>query len=132
MRRPLSAIIKEMSLTVLCEPDLVPSTEAAHAALLFTHVAWNRATDLKAPVPDYRPLVRQFEASNPGLWNELKSPNADELVTRLTAYKQVHHPNDHRQIVVCGMRGDNVRVEWIDAPVASPSRDSRRRARLMP
>ena len=128
MRRPLSAIIKEMSLTVLCEPDLVPSSEAAHAALLFAHVAWNRATDLKTPSPDYRSLVRQFEASNPGLWNELKSSDAEALVTRLTAYKQAHYPNDHRQIVVCGMRGDNVRVEWMDPPATSPSRGSRRRA----
>ena len=118
MRRPLSAIIKEMSLTVLCEPDLVPSSEAAHAALLFAHIAWNRATDLKARSPDYRSLLRQFEASNPALWNELKSSDPEALVAGLTAYKQVHHPHDHRQIVVCGMRGDNVRVEWIEPPAS--------------
>ena len=132
MRRPLSAIIKEMSLTALCEPDLVPSSEAAHAALLLAHIAWNRATDLKVPSPNYRPLLRRFEASNPALWNELKSTDPEALVAGLTAYKRLHYPHDHRQIVVCGMRGDNVRVEWMDPPAASSSRDSRHRARLMP
>ena len=116
MRRPLSEIIKEMAGTVLSDPEAVPSGEAAHASLLFAHVAWNRATGPKAPGPDYYPLLRQFEASNPGLWSELTSSDAEALVAELTTYKQAHYPNDHRQIVVCGMRGDNVRVEWIDPP----------------
>ena len=132
MRRPLSEIIKEMASTVLREPERVPSSEAAHASLLFAHVAWNRATRQRARSPDYHPVLRQFEASNPDLWNELKSSDTEALVVTLITYKRTHYPNDDRQIVVCGMRGDNVRVEWCDPPAAGPSRDSRRRARLMP
>ena len=118
MRRPLSAIIKDMSLTVLCEPDLVPSPEAAHAALLFSHIAWNQATGLRAPMPDYRQLIREFESSNPDLWTELTSSDGAALITTLMAFKQAHYPDDRRQIVVCGMRGDNVRVEWFDPPAS--------------
>jgi len=116
MRRPLSAIIKEMSLAVFSQPEAVPSCEAAHAALLFVHVAWNRAALFGARSLDYRPMLREFEASNPRLWDELKSSDAEALVTELVAYKQAHHPNDHRHVVVCGMRGDNVHVEWIEPP----------------
>ena len=116
MRRPLSEIIKEMSCTVLSQPEAVPSSEAAHAALLFAHVAWNRAAALEVRGPDYLPMLRQFEVSNRHLWKELKSLDAEALITELVAYKQAHHPNDHRRVVVCGMRGDNVHVEWIDPP----------------
>ena len=131
MRRPLSEIIKEMSCLLLTDPARVPSSEAAHASLLFAHTAWERATRPKIPGPDYRPLLRQFEASNPALWNELKSADAEALVAELTAYKQAHYSDDHRQIIVCGMRGDNVRVEWIDPPVdaAVPMVRARRRSR---
>jgi hypothetical protein len=116
MRRPLSAIIKEMSLTIFNQPDAVPSSEAAHAALLFAHVAWNRSGVIGTPGVDYRPMLCEFEASNPRLWEELKSSDAEALVTELAAFKRAHHPNDHRLVVVCGMRGDNVHVEWIDTP----------------
>lgn len=116
MRRPLSAIIKELSLTVLRQPEAVPSSEAAHAALLFAHVAWNRSRAIGVSATDYGPMLRQFEASNPRLWNELKSSDAELLIAELAAYKQAHYSNDHRHIVVCGMRGDNVHVEWIEPP----------------
>jgi hypothetical protein len=114
MRRPLSAIIKEMSLTIFNQPDTVPSSEAAHAALLFAHVAWNRSVVIGSPGVNYRPMLREFEASNPRLWDELKSSDAEALVTELVAFKRAHHPNDDREVVVCGMRGDNVHVEWVD------------------
>lgn len=116
MRRPLSEIIKEMACTVLANPASVPSGEAAHATLLFAHAAWERATRPTASLPDYHLLLRQFHASNPALWSELKSADAEALATELIAYKQAHYPDDQRQIVVCGMRDDNVRVEWIDPP----------------
>jgi hypothetical protein len=114
MRRPLSEIIKEMACTLLTDPGSVPSSEAAHVSLLLAHAAWERATRPRTRGPDYHPLLRQFESSNPNLWSELKSADAEALVVELTAYKQAHYSNDRRQIVVCGMRGDNVRVEWID------------------
>lgn len=118
MKRPLSEIIREMACTVLSEPEAEPSSEAAHATLLFAHVAWNRAAAFGAPDPDYRPMLQEFEASNPRLWDELTSSDPEALVTELTAYKQAHHPNDHRHVVVCGMRGDNVHVEWIEPPTS--------------
>ena len=37
----MSAIVKDMAMTLLKSRDSVPSGEAAHAALLFVHVAWN-------------------------------------------------------------------------------------------
>jgi hypothetical protein len=54
MRRPLSAIIKEMSLTIFGHPEAVPSSEAAHAALLLAHVAWNRSRAIATPSVDFR------------------------------------------------------------------------------
>ena len=127
MRRPLSEIIKEMAGLVLTDPERVASSEAAHATLLFAHTAWDRATRRNGRGPDYLPVLRQFEASNPNLWNELKSSDGEALIAQLVTYKRTHYPDDHREIVVCGMRGDNVRVEWIDPPT---SRNPRRRARV--
>ena len=118
MRRPLSEIIKEMSCSVLTQPGAVPVSEAAHAALLLAHVAWNRAEALVLAGADYRSMLGEFERSNRHLWDELKSSDAESLIAELVEYKQVYYPNDHRQIVVCGMRGDNVRVEWIDPPAS--------------
>jgi len=69
-----------------------------------------------APGADYRRMLREFEMSNRHLWNELKSSDAESLITELVAYKQAHYPSDHRQVVVCRMRGDNVHVEWLDPP----------------
>jgi len=74
-----------MSCAVLSQPEAEPSAEAAHAALLFAHVAWNRAAVFGARGPDYRPMLREFEASNPRLWDELKSSDAEALVTELAA-----------------------------------------------
>jgi hypothetical protein len=128
MRRPLSEIIKEMASVVLNDPGGVPSTEAAHASLLFAHQAWERARRRDTRDADYRPVLRRFEASNPNLWDELKSTDSETLIATLVSYKQARYPDDDRQIVVCGMRGDNVRVEWIDPPAPRARPASRRRA----
>jgi len=114
MTRALSDILKEMACTVLAQPEAEPSSEAPHAALLFAHVAWNRAVASEAPGVDYRFVLRQFEVSNPRLWNELRSSDAEALITELVAYKRAHHRNDRRQVLVCGMLGANVHVEWVD------------------
>ena len=112
--RPLSEIIKKMACTLLKRPKAVPSTEAAHAALLLAHVAWNQTVSIEAPRPNYRQMLREFESSNPNLWDELTSSDAEVLVNELTTYKRTHYQHDRRQVVVCGMRGDNVHVEWTD------------------
>lgn len=111
MTRPLSAIIKEMASTILRRPEAPPSSEAAHAALLLAHIAWNRRNDTQTP--DYRPMLGEFEASNPSLWDELKSTDPDELIAELAAYRERHHRDDQRYLVICGMRGESVHAEWI-------------------
>lgn len=111
MTRPLSAIIKEMAFTILRRPEAPPSSEAAHAALLLAHIAWNRRSD--SQTLDYRPMLREFEASNPNLWDGLKSTDPDELIAELAAYRARHHRDDRRYLVVCGMRGESVHAEWM-------------------
>lgn len=110
MKRPLSAI-KDMAFRVLRRPEAPPSSEAAHAALLLPHIAWNGRADTRRP--DYRPMPTEFEASNPNPWQELKSADPEELIAELAAYRELHHRNDQRHLVVCGMRGDKVHAEWI-------------------
>jgi hypothetical protein len=114
MTQPLSAIIKDMAFSLLREPEAVPSSEAAHAALLLAHIAWNRRVDVATPEPAYGPMLREFEASNPDLWNELKSTNPEELIGELVAHREAHYRDDRRFLVVCGMRDDKVHAEWID------------------
>lgn len=48
-RKPMSAILKEMALTTLVDPEATPSSEAAAAALLLSHVAWQRANGDEFP-----------------------------------------------------------------------------------
>ena len=38
------------------------------------------------------------------------------LIAQLRQYKESHYPDDKRWIVVCGMRMDNVHVEWTEEP----------------
>ncbi len=113
-RLPLSAIIKEMASTLLRDPTRPPSPEAAHAALLLAHVAWNRQADLGKKRPDYRLMLHQFEASKPDLWAELTSADPEELIARLAAYRDLHHSEDRRYLLVCGMRDEEVYAEWHD------------------
>jgi hypothetical protein len=57
-------------------------------------------------------VLIEFEAATPNLWDELTSNDPDELIAELTAYRELHHRNDRRYLVVCGMRGDDVHVAW--------------------
>ena len=110
--RKLSEIIKEMACAVLKDPVGEPSSEAAHAALLFAHVAWNRANGVDPTHADYSEVLREFEESNARLWSELKSANAEALIAELAGYKQTHYAHDRRHLIKCGMVGDKVHVEW--------------------
>ena len=112
-RRPkLSAIVKELAESVFRDPLAVPSSEAAHVALLLVHVAWNRA--LRQPLRDaqYRPMLEERERASPELWNELADNDTERMVARLMALKAARYPRDDRVIQVCGMRDGNVHVEW--------------------
>ena len=110
----MSAIVKDMAMTLLKSRDSVPSGEAAHAALLFVHVAWNTSLGNDDAYRNYRAILDKFEASNPALWNEFISSDHEAILADLARHKEEHYPNDPRVIVMCGMREGNVHVEWAD------------------
>lgn len=106
----LSAIIKKIAKKMLKKPKSPPSSEAAHAALLLTHLGWNRA--LGYPEFEYEHLLEAFGAERPSFWQELKSNDPEYLISLAEKEKLYFWPDDRRVIVVCGMRAGNVRVEW--------------------
>ena len=116
----MSEIMKELALTSFRAPQAVPSSGAAHAALLFAQVAWNRALghDMQA----YKELLKVFLRSNPNLWSELRSRDAETLIETMRQAKEQRYVADRRVVIVCGMRDGNVHVEWCqekDYPQAS-------------
>ena len=72
----MSAIMKEIALVSFKNPKVFPSSEAAHASLLFAQVAWNRT--LGHDMQDYKELLKVFLRLNPNLWSELRSRDAEE------------------------------------------------------
>ena len=80
MPRKMSAIMKDMAERLLLDPKGAVSTEADHAALLLSHVAWNRAIGLHHGNVEYTSMLQKFEASNPHLWEELTSNDCDALI----------------------------------------------------
>ena len=106
----LSVIVKKIAKNMLKKTIRRPSSEAAHAALLFTHLGWNRA--LGYPEFEYEYLLESFEAERPSFWQELKSNDPEYLISVAEKEKLKFWPHDRRVIVVCGMRNGNVRVEW--------------------
>jgi hypothetical protein len=112
--RKLSEIMKEMSETLLRNPIGVPSSEAAHVALLFANAAWNECVGMDHARDSYRNVWETIEAENPALWSEFKSHNIDALIDELVRYKKKHYPNDRRRILVCGMVPGKVHVEWLN------------------
>lgn len=110
--RSMSTILKEMALTVLVEPELVPSSEAAAATLLLSHVAWQRANGDNLPAKTYPSFLAELENVYPEFWRELKSKNPEEIIAGLVAYKEQHYLCDTRKIVTCSSFDQKVRVEW--------------------
>jgi hypothetical protein len=109
----MSEILKEMALTLLKDPDAIPSSEAAHAALLLSHVAWNRAIGEAITDAACRSLLDGFEKTRPTFWSELVTRDWKVMVESLIDIKKRHYPDDTRVVVVCGMRDPGVvRVEW--------------------
>ncbi len=121
--RKLSEIMKEMSETLLRNPGGVPSSEAAHVALLFANAAWNEGVGIDHARDGYRNVWETIEAENPALWNEFKSNNIDAMIDELVRYKKMHYPDDRRRILVCGMVPGKVHVEWLNP--AAPGVDSK-------
>ncbi len=106
----MSAIMKNLALLIFRDPTRVPSSEAAHAALLLAHVAWNRALGLDPK--DYNKLLMVFSRDNPDFWSEFRSQDAEALIETVRQAKAERYPMDRRVIMVCGMREGNVHVEW--------------------
>ncbi len=114
VRPKLSTIVKELAESVFRDPRAVPTTAAAHLALLIVHVAWNRAVGQPLPEAQYRPMLEVLEQTNPKLWDELADSNVERMIDRVDALKRARYPQDHRVIQVCGMRDGNVHVEWYE------------------
>lgn len=120
--RKMSEIMKEMSERLLRNPGGVPSSEAAHVALMFANIAWNETVGLVHARKSYRSAWEVIEAENPEMWNEFKSTDVDAMIDGLVQFKQQHYPNDQRRILTCGIPDGKVRVEWLNP--AAPGVDS--------
>jgi hypothetical protein len=125
----MSEIMKEMSERLLRNPGSVPSSEAAHVALMFANFAWNEAVGIVHPRKSYRPAWEMIEAENPQMWSEFKSNDVDKMIDELVEFKKQRYPQDQRRILTCGTTDDgDVHVEWL-AP-AAPGVDSKWEMRL--
>lgn len=111
--KKMAEILKEMALTLLKDPDAIPSSEAGHAALLLSHVAWNRAIGEAFTDTACKAILKEFEKSRPTFWCELATEDWKAMVEGLIDYKKRHYPDETRVVVVCGIRDPGVvRVEW--------------------
>lgn len=108
----MSVILKEMALTIFVHPENIPSSEAAAATLLLSHVAWNRSIGIPIPDKFYNAVLSDMESSNPNFWKELKYHDKSIIISKLITYKQSHYPDDCRIIDTCGTVKGKVRVEW--------------------
>jgi hypothetical protein len=82
--RKLSEIVKEMAETLSRNRRRVPSSEAAHVALLFANVAWNESVGLGHARDGYRHVWETIEAENPELWNEFRSNDINAMTYMVT------------------------------------------------
>ena len=126
--RKMSEIMKEMSELLMRNPAATPTTEAAHMALMFANIAWNEALGLTHGRNGYRSAWETIEAENPQVWSEFKSNDVDAMIDELKRYKEQHHPDDQRRILLCGIPDGKIRVEWLAA--AAPGVDSKWEMRL--
>ena len=106
----LSEVIKGIAENMLLKPSRMPSSEAAHAALLFAHAGWNRA--LGYPLDGYERVLAALETERPSLWRELKSRSAEYLMAFAETEKKRLWADDRRVILVCGIPDGKVHVEW--------------------
>lgn len=126
--RKLSEIMKEMSELLLRNPATVPSTEAAHIALMFANIAWNETVGLGHARETYRSAWEMIEADNPEMWSEFKSNDVDAMIDELRRFKEQHYLDDRRRILSCGIPHGKIRVEWL--PAAAPGVDTKWEMRL--
>jgi|SRR6185437_4646361 len=124
----MSEIMKEMAEQLFRNPGGIPSSEAAHTALMFANIAWNETVGITNPRESYRSAWKIFEVENPQMWSEFKSNDVNAMIDELIAFKLQHHADDQRRILMCGIPHGKVRVEWL-AP-AAPGVDSKWEMRL--
>jgi hypothetical protein len=121
--RKMSEILKEMSEQLLRHPGSVPSSEAAHVALMFANIAWDETVGIGDPRAGYRSAWELIAAENPEMWSEFTSNDVDAMIDELVRYKNQHFPDDQRRILACGIPDGKIHVEWL--PAAAPGVDSR-------
>ena len=119
----LSEIMKGMSEQLLRNPADVPSSEAAHTALMFANIAWNETVGLVHARESYRSAWETIEAENPEMWGEFKSNDVDAMIDKLKRFKEQRYPDDRRRILTCGIPDGKIRVEWLAA--AAPGVDAK-------
>ncbi len=120
--RSMSDIMKQMSERLLRNPASVPSSEAAHVALMFANIAWNETVGLGHARKNYRFAWEMIEAENPEMWSEFKSNEVDAMIDELVEFKNRYYPDDQRRILTCGIPDGKVFVQWL--PAAAPGVDS--------
>ena len=126
--RKMSEIMQEMSERLFRNPGGVPSSEAAHVALMFANIAWNETVGLGHAREGYRSSWEMIEAENPEMWSELKSNDVDAMIDELVQVKKEQYPHDRRRILTCGIPDGKIRVEWLAA--AASGVDSKWEMRL--
>ncbi len=124
----MSEILTEMSETLLRNPYAVPSSEAAHVALLLATVAWNESVGLDNYRDGYRKVWEKLETENPALWNEFTTGDINALIGILARYKITHYPHDRRRILASGIPDGQIHVEWLNP--AAPGVNSKWQMRL--
>ena len=120
--RKMSDIMKEMSESLLRDPDATHSSEAAHVALMFANIACNETVGLGHDREGYRSAWEVIEAENPEMWNEFKSTDVEAMLDELVEFKKRNYPHDLRRILTCGIPEGSIRVEWLRP--AAPGVDS--------
>ena len=116
--RKMSEMMQEMSEQLLRDPDGA-SSEAAHVALMFAHVAWNETVGLGDHRSGFRSAWETIEAENPKMWSDLKATDINGMIDELVRFKQEHYPDDQRRILTCGTTPQStLRVEWLNPAAA--------------
>jgi hypothetical protein len=108
-KRKVFEIMKEMSEQLLRNPAGVPSSEAAHVALMFANIAWNKTVGLGQATESYGSAWEQIEAENPEMWSEFKSNDVDGMIDKLILFKKRLYPDDQRRILTCGIPDGKIR-----------------------
>jgi len=58
--------------------------------------------------------LKVFLRSNPNLWSEFRSCDAESLIEMMRKAKEKRYLTDRRVVIACGMRGKNVHVKWCE------------------